>query len=983
MSAHTAPSVVDLRFEHHRAAARLLAVETATPRLSWRISSAPDGWRQEEYEVEVTRGGEEGHETEVVTVKSAKQILVPWPTTPLASRQTATVRIRVRGRTEDVGHAAVPIGAEAASQPGADATPVSADGSAWSPWSARVEVEAALLDAADWEAAFIAPVDIGGVGERAPVISRTVEVPEGLLAARLRATAHGVCEPRINDVRVDDSVLNPGWTSYTHRLQVVTWDVTELLHPGTNRVDVLLGNGWWRGHLGYLGDTAVYGDRLALAAQLELTTADGTHTVIATDESWTAAESAVVADDLYDGQSTDLRLAGPSASAHRVEIVSAAPSGAARGATSPKLVPQVAPRIRPTGALPAQRVWNSPSGKTLVDFGQNAVGVVRLTVRGLESGTEITIRHAEVLEDGELGIRPLRAARATDTWILSDAGEHVLQPTLTLHGLRYAEVSGIPDLAAQDVELVIIGSDLEPAGAFRCSHPLLNQLHDNVVWSTRGNFVSIPTDCPQRDERLGWTGDIQAFAPTAAYLFDTTSFLQSWLIDLAAEQYADGGVRHFTPTFEPTVKHAPAAAWGDAATLVPWAVYEATGDPEVLRAQLPSMRAWVDRVAALAGEDRIWSGGFQFGDWLDPTAPPDRPADAKADPDVVATAYFARSARVVADTADSLNEAVVAAHYRRLADEARAAFNRAFVTPVGRIHSDAQTVYALAICWGLLPTAQQWAFAGERLADLVRLSGFHIATGFVGTPLVIPALVATGHADVAGRLLLQTECPSWLYPVTMGATTIWERWDSMLPNGDINPGEMTSFNHYALGAVADWLHRGLAGLSPAVPGWGHVEIAPAPIDGVTSAATSHLSPYGRIAVSWEVHNGVLELTADLPVGVTGTVRLPDDSPDTAAVDIGPGHHAFAAPLPARERPRPRTVRELMDDPAAWEALIAVMADAGDLTVDSAGLARRMRPLLDRPPSTIAPELTPDPRFAPPGLRERIETVIGAAIKELR
>ncbi|RAX20683.1 MULTISPECIES: alpha-L-rhamnosidase [unclassified Actinomyces] len=982
MSAHTAPSVVDLRFEHHRAAARLLAVETATPRLSWRISGAPDGWRQEGYEVEVTRAGGEGHETEVATVKSAEQILVPWPTTPLASRQSATVRIRVRGRTDHVDRAAFPSGAEAA-QPGAGAPPASAEDSAWSPWSARVEVEAALLDAAEWEAAFIAPVDIGGVGERAPVVSRTIEVPDGLLTARLRATAHGVCEPSINGVRVDDSVLNPGWTSYTHRLQVVTWDVTELLQPGTNRIDVLLGNGWWRGHLGYLGDAAVYGDRLALAAQLELTAADGTRTVIVTDESWTAAESAVVADDLYDGQTTDLRLADSGASAHRVEIVSAAPSGAARGATSPKLVPQAAPRIRPTGALPARRVWNSPSGKTLVDFGQNAVGVTRLTVRGLEAGTEITIRHAEVLEDGELGTRPLRGARATDTWILPDAGEHVLRPTLTLHGLRYAEVSGVPDLAAQDIELIIIGSDLEPAGTFACSHPLLNRLHDNVVWSTRGNFVSIPTDCPQRDERLGWTGDIQAFAPTAAYLFDTTSFLQSWLTDLAAEQYADGGVRHFTPTFEPAVRQAPAAAWGDAATLVPWAVYEATGDPEVLRAQLPSMRAWVDRVAALAGEDRIWSGGFQFGDWLDPTAPPDRPADAKADPDVVATAYFARSARVVADTADRLNEAVVAAHYRRLADEARAAFNRAFVTPAGRIHSDAQTVYALAICWGLLPTAQQRAFAGERLADLVRLSGFHIATGFVGTPLVIPALVATGHADVAGRLLLQTECPSWLYPVTMGATTIWERWDSMLPNGDINPGEMTSFNHYALGAVADWLHRGLAGLSPAVPGWGHVEIAPAPIDGVTSAATSHLSPYGRIAVSWEVHNGVLELTADLPVGVTGTVRLPDHSPDTAAVDIGPGHHAFAAPLPARERPRPRTVRELMDDPAAWEALIAVMADAGDLTVDSAGLARRMRPLLDRPPSTIAPELTPDPRFAPPGLRERIETVIGAAIKELR
>nr|WP_257210360.1 family 78 glycoside hydrolase catalytic domain [Actinomyces ruminis] len=491
MSVPAAPQVTDLRFEHHRTTSRLLAVETAVPRLSWRVTGAPDDWRQDAYEVEVTRGDDGGNGTRV-TVESGEQVLVPWPTTPLVSRQAAIVRVRVRGGVDDATHVFVPTGSDV-TRPN---SPEPAAGAGWSQWSAPIEVEAALLDDAEWEAVFVAPVGIGGIGERAPIVSTIVEVPEDLAAARLRATAHGLCEPRINGVRVDDSVLNPGWTSYTHRLQVVTWDVTDLLHPGTNTLDVLLGNGWWRGHLGYYGDAAVYGDRLALAAQLELTTADGANTVIATGTDWTARESAVVANDLYDGQTTDLRLANTTGPAHPVEVVRARPTGAARGDAAPRLVPQVAPPIRPTGVLPAQRVWTSPCGKTLVDFGQNAVGVVCLTARGLEAGAEVTIRHAEVLENGELGTRPLRGARATDTWILPDAGEHILQPTLTLHGLRYAEVTGVPDLAAQDIELVVIGSDLEQAGTFSCSHPLLNRLHENVMWSTRGNFVSIPPTAP-------------------------------------------------------------------------------------------------------------------------------------------------------------------------------------------------------------------------------------------------------------------------------------------------------------------------------------------------------------------------------------------------------------------------------------------------------------------------------------------------------
>ncbi|WP_216666411.1 alpha-L-rhamnosidase [Actinomyces faecalis] len=879
-------------------------------------------------------------------MSSSEQVLVPWPTSPLGSCEVASVRVRLLG--------------------------VCGEQEGWSQWSAPVEVEAALLDADQWLASFISPVGVGELDHSAPVLSTSFELPEGVRSARLRATGHGLVEPRLNGQRVDDSLLNPGWTAYDHRLQVVTWDVTALVSSGLNRLDVLVGNGWWRGHVGYLGDRCFYGDRLALSAQLEVEMRDGQRRVIATGPSWTAYESQVVSDDLYDGQYTDLRRTVPWATdkvpSWPVEVVSAAPRS--REHEEVVLCPQAAPLIRPVDLLPAQEVWTSPSGKTLVDFGQNAVGVVRLTVRGLARGTSVVIRHAEVLEGGELGTRPLRGARATDTWILGGPEETVLEPTLTLHGLRYAEITGVPDLQAEDVSLVVIGSDMERVGTFRSSHDLLNSLHQNTVWSTRGNFVGIPTDCPQRDERLGWTGDIAAFAPTASFLYDTASFLSSWLHDLAAEQRDDGTVGHVVPAFQEAEEPA-AAAWGDAAVLVPWAVYEATGDAEVLRAQLDSMQAWVDREAELAGTDRIWSGGFQYGDWLDPTAPPERPADAATDPDVVATACFFRSARVLAEAARVLGKTNLAERYSRMAAEVRDSFNRAFVTPQGRIHSDAQTAYAMAIVWELLVTPQQRAFAGERLADLVRASGFHIATGFVGTPLIVQALAMTGHEEVAGRLLCQTECPSWLYPVTMGATTIWERWDSMLPDGRINPGEMTSFNHYALGAVSDWLHRGLAGLSPAAPGWSRVLVRPTPVPGVTSAQACHLSAYGQVAVEWEHDSHTLTARIDIPVGVTADVCLPGQAP----VSVSHGHHELSVAW-EEQAPRPvSTVRELIDDPASWSALVDVMAHAGPLTIGSAQVAARLRRYLDHPVSVVPDQMAPDPRFTPAGLKERLNDLI--------
>ena len=530
-----------------------------------------------------------------------------------------------------------------------------------------------------------------------------------------------------------------------------------------------------------------------------------------------------------------------------------------------------------------------------------------------------------MLENGELGTRPLRLAAATDSYTLRGDGEEIWEPRFTFHGFRYAELDGWPgefDPAA--VIAVVMHSDMKRTGWFETSHPLLNRLHENVVWGMRGNFLSIPTDCPQRDERLGWTGDIQVFAPTASYLYDCDAFLSSWLEDLAADQRAADGIVPFVIPYVLPWTATPAAAWGDAATVVPHALHERFGDLAVVRAQFASMKAWADTIARLAGPGHLWEGRFQFGDWLDPDAPADFPAQAKADPGLVATAYLYRSTSLVAEAARRLGESAAEDEYRARAALIRDAFRSAYVTHAGRLLSDAPTAYALALQFDLAPEPLRQAM-GERLAGLVRASGYRMSTGFVGTPLILDALVGTGHLATAGRLLRQTQNPSWLYAVTMGATTIWERWDSMLENGAINPGSMTSFNHYAFGAVADWMHRSLGGIAPAEPGYRRLTIAPRPVDGVEWVTTSHLTPYGRAEVHWTARDGSFALDVTVPPNTSAEVQLPDG----VRHQVGSGTHRFTAVLDAAaeapgEVSLDSTLAELIDDEVAHERVVRAL-----------------------------------------------------------
>ncbi|WP_327010277.1 glycoside hydrolase family 78 protein [Dactylosporangium sp. NBC_01737] len=677
-------------------------------------------------------------------------------------------------------------------------------------------------------------------------LRREFELPAAPVSARLYASAHGVYELELNGRRVGDDVLAPGWTSYHHRLRYQTFDVTGHLTAGRNAVGAWLADGWFRGRLGFRGGRrAVYGEHTGLLAQLEIRCADGSTHVIAGDGTWRGAPGPIHTTGLYDGEHHDARREHDGWSSPGFDDAGWSPATVLAFDPGTLVAPD-GPPVRRTELLRPVEVSTSPSGRTIVDFGQNLTGRLRIRVSG-PAGTTVVLRHAEVLQDGELYVRPLREAAAVDSYTLRGGGTEEWEPRFTVHGFRYAEVTGWPgELTADDVTAVVCHTDMRRTGWFECSDPLLQRLHDNVVWSMRGNFLDVPTDCPQRDERLGWTGDLAVFAPTATFLYDCAGMLTSWLADLAAEQGELGTVPFYVPWVELLGPALPAAVWGDVAVVAPWILHERYADTGVLRAQYPSMTAWVDQVADLAGEHRLWDTGFQFGDWLDPAAPPEQPAAARTDAHLVATAAHAHSARLLAEIAALLGEAGDHLRYTAHAAAVAEAFNDEYVTPSGRLASDAQTAYALALTAGLLSKEEQRDRAGRRLVELVRSEGYHVGTGFAGTPLICDALSGVGAHDTAYHLLLQRECPSWLYPITMGATTMWERWDSMLPDGTVNPGDMTSFNHYALGAVADWLHRTVAGLAPGAPGYRGVTVRPRPGGGLTHAAATHDSPYGRI-----------------------------------------------------------------------------------------------------------------------------------------
>lgn len=869
-------------------------------RLGWRIAPAAEGSEQLGYEIEASGSASFAPVTASTGVVGGdRQIGVEAPGGPLRSREIRWYRVRVRTRR------------------------------GWTGWGPALRVEAGLLDASDWSAEAITLPDDPGRDRQgpSPVVRTVFEAPADLVRAMLYVTSLGVHEVHLNGEPVGDAMLSPGWTPYHERLLVETHDVTPLVRAGANVVVGTLGDGWYRGRLGWdeRNGRCTYGTELGLIAQLELVRADGSVERVVTDGRWRASTGEVRQADLYDGCTLDLRLRDPAIHTPAFDDRGWVPA-AIVPVDRRVLEPRVAPPVRRVQVLPV-RAEGGPDGTVALDGGQNIAGFVRLRVRGAR-GMEVTVRHAEVLEPGgRLHLKALRSAKATDRYILADDLEVTLEPRFTFHGFRYAEVATQAEVLG--AEYVAISSDTPRRGWFDCSDARLVRLHDNALWSQRDNFVSVPTDCPQRDERLGWTGDAQAFAPTACTLFDSEAFWSSWLRDLDLEQDDILGVPSVVPnvvlTGEPTMGR---AGWADAATIVPWAVYESCGDPAVLAAQLASMRRWAGSLERRTGADGLLADvGWQFGDWLDPDAPANRPWEAKADAAFLANAFASWSARLTGRAAAVVGDAEVEA--RALAHAERTA---AATWQRWRDHAvTTQTGCAVALRFDLVPEAERRA-VGDRLAELVHAADGRVSTGFLGTPLVLPALADAARFDAAYRMLLRREMPSWLYQVDQGATTIWERWDAILPDGSIHSGAMTSppdiadpegrephmlsFNHYAYGAVVDWVYRHVAGLAPVPeePGYRKIRVAPVPVSGLRHASAAVDSAYGRVATAWRLDDtGTFHLELDLPAGTTAEVELPvspasevtvDGSASPAHVTLGPGHHRASVRDPRIVEPVP-------------------------------------------------------------------------------
>lgn len=860
-------------------------VSTGTPRLSWTVT-ADDAWTQAW--VEISSGGD------LTRIESADSVLVAWPFAPLSAGERRMVRVRV-GSTDG------------------DETP----------WSEELAVHAAFVDS--WIARPVG-LDEPDAAARPALLRTRFTVDRPVRRAVLHHSALGAAEMLVNGTVSDDGILSPGWTSYELRRVHESADVTALLREGENVLAARVAGAWFTEEYHVLTRPArFHGEQPLLDAQLHLEYADGTTGIVATGDGWRAiADPETTASGIYAGEDVDARGRIDGWDAPGFDD-SAWPAAAAAEGAWPTPEARVSPPVRRIESLPVRTVLSSASDSPILDFGQNLVGRLRIRVRG-ERGDRVTLRHAEVLEEGELAIRPLRLAAATDSYTLAGDGEEVWEPRFTFHGFRYAQLDGWPgDFDPADVEAVVLHTDMRRTGFFTSSDPLLNRFHENVVQTMRGNYLAVPMDCPQRDERLGWTGDTQLFAPAAAFLFDTEAFFVSWLRDLALEQRQNGGV---VPLFAPNVVpgfagRGPIAGWGDAIAILPRVLADAHGDEALLDELYPAMRAWVEVVQRALDEDGLWTAGRQLGDWLDPNAPPNAPARGRTDTEIVATAYAVKTARLVSSIAAGLGHDDDAARFAGAAERSRRAYVDTYVSPNGRMMCDTQTAYAVTIAFDLVEEPLRTRI-GERLAQVVRRDGFHIATGLIGTSVIAQALEATGHADAAERLLLQTESPSWLFPVTVGATTVWERWDGLRPDGTLNPGAMVSFNHVALGSVADWLHTGVAGLSPAAPGYRRVRIAPTVLRGIDHARAVKETPYGEAASGWERVADGIRVTATIPPNATGEVELPDGR----RLQVRSGAHEWLTedlpPKPRRPLTLDSSMADLADDAEAYHAFHAVL-----------------------------------------------------------
>ena len=757
-----------------------------------------------------------------------------------------------------------------------------------SKWSETAFWETGLLLQENWKAQWIEMDRDTNRYSPSPHFRKEFNVGKDIAKATVYVTSHGLYELHINGKKVGDQVLTPGWTTYGKRLQYQVYDVTGQVTRGNNAVGAVLGDGWYRGTLAWGNNWAIYGKRLGLLMQLRIVYTDGTESLIITDSSWKSHnDGAIRMSDLYNGEIYDAtrKLTGWNLPGYDDSKWIPVRTGNYNN----NIIASEGAAIRKIQEIKPVKVFRSPKGSLLVDMGQNMVGWIRLKVNG-PKGTVITIRHAEVLDKyGEFYTENLRSAKCQIDYTVGGTGDEVYEPRFTFMGFRFLEIKGFPGtLTADNITGIVVHSDMQVTGDYESSNALLNQLQHNIQWGQRGNFVDVPTDCPQRDERLGWTGDAQAFSRTAAYNFDVAAFFTKWLKDLSLDQKKDGAVPDVIPDVlnrQDALTAAPSAGWGDVAIITPWTMYQVYGDREFLENQYPSMKACVEYIRKKSGDSYIWKGGSKYGDWLfyHPPVNNHSEADGFTEHDFISTAFFAYSADLLSKAAGVLGNTADEKTYSDLFEKIKSVFIREYVTPAGRIGTNSQTSYVLALMFNLLPEEQKPA-AAKFLVDDIRGRRNHLSTGFLGTPFLCHVLTQNGYTDVAYDLLLQETYPSWLYPVKMGATTIWERWDGQKPDSTFQDEGMNSFNHYAYGAIGDWMYRVSAGIETLTPGYRNLLIYPRVTPRMDLSRASFESSYGKIVSGWERKVGKLYLTVVIPPNATAKIVLPASSADKVTLD---------------------------------------------------------------------------------------------------
>ncbi len=732
-------------------------------------------------------------------------------------------------------------------------------------------------------ASWIASSTVGGPRTSAPVpyVRKSFRIDQPVRSAKLAISALGLYECEINGERIGDEVFTPGWTEYHKRVQYQTYDVTGQIQVGENVLGAILGDGWYCGFVAWCG-RQVYGDRPRLLARLEVTLQDGSTVAVASDASWKTTIGPILESDLLNGEAYDARRelgdwSKPGYDASRWESVIVAPPE-----HPVEVVPRVGPPVRRIEEIKSVEHRKLDGHRThIFDFGQNFTGRVRLKIKS-SRGVNVQLRHAEVLNpENRLYTENLRAARCTDNYTCHGNGTETWEPRFTFHGFRYMEVQG--NLGAEDVVEVtgvVLHSDTKPTGTFRCSHEGLNQLQHNIVWGQKGNFLEVPTDCPQRDERLGWTGDAQVFVRTAAFNMDVRGFFHKWMQDMRDSQRANGGIPCVVPApwSNDAISQDGGPAWADAEIICPWTIYLCYGDKEILAEHYESMQRFMTFMAKHRCKGHIrnhpdaveWQG---FGDWL--ALDGGGKTEGITPYDLIGTAFYAFDAGLMVKVAEVLGRQDDAKHYRALHQEIVEAFRHRFVTPEGLVASGTQTAYVLALHFGLLDESVR-SVAATELVRHIKGRNYHLATGFVGTPYILEVLEETGHIDVAYKLLEQETFPSWLFPVKNGATTIWERWDGWTPDKGFQDKGMNSFNHYAYGAVGAWMYRTVAGLEldPEDPGYAHIVFRPRPGGAITWAEAGLETRFGQAGIRWELKGEGLELKLIVPAGARATLQPP-------------------------------------------------------------------------------------------------------------